>query len=860
MITGGSRTNLVGGGPIPQEGRLEGTSVPEILWALARQQHTGALVVDCKGYRKVLYLRDGKLVFAASTDPEDRLGAFLLRRGEIALKNLLVASPKVTFGRRLGQILVDMGALDEAALVRAVRDQVQDITLSVFNWKEGVWRVSRACLPIDESIRLDQETADLILTGVRKIEDWSWVRRKIGTRRTVYRTVSGAENREDLHLGMTERAILEFLARPCRVEALCRSGIAPVFDLCRLLIGLDLLGLVERYRPSVDGEVGFSPGEGSLECGGAADLLLRLGDRGFSGAVRLFREEKEGCLFLNKGRITFVCQSDNQWIAFSRLNQVKTPEGNQAAFCCLGGLEGHGLLGGGEAGDTLRSSHEESLRMARNLVFWNEGEFLLEEGTGCPAGPVIDLSVEELIATSWDQVESWNRVWSRLGRQDTVFRLRPDYLDRLDRMTLWPALWDLVAVLREPASLQDILALRPGGDFETCRLLCALEDIKVIERTVMESVSPGRVEHPSGAGLEPLPPSYSETLTAEPSPMVQPADTARDLAPELFPAKEETAGPPEWMAPPEPGEPPESAEEPVALFEEEGLQQVEEEVPPEPGPVSTVDFGALLEQSETTEGSREWWSELNEPNGSLGSPILAADQSGENLVELNLEPEDEPIELPEAQPLASEEPGPVTLEAAALEMAAEDEAVPDSSTETKAEAEPEPEPEPEQELIQEPAREEAQETTTQAEVEHPLESGPVSEPVAQELQPTRPVTEEEPEPELEIPEELLAKVQRFNRRHAVVFMHLRQEMGAGARNLVLACIRRLGSEGVVFEGMAPDREGQFETLTLAGKILRRGSDPEHMEALIQAEIGLIRDLVSSTRLEAIVRGLAAESY
>lgn len=880
VTTGKAISTLASGGPVPAEGRLEGTCVPEILWALGCQQHTGALVVDRRGFRKVLYLKEGRMVFAASTDPEDRLGAFLLRRGELSLADLIAASRGVTYGRRLGQILVEGGILDEPALRRAVRDQVHDIAQSVMSWREGAWRISRACLPVDETIHLEVDLAGLILDGLRRDQDWAWIRERVGTRRTVYRTRPGISP-ENRNLGSIENAVLDFLARPARVEAFLRSGIAPAGDLCRLLAGLSMMGMVERCTPSVEGVVGFSPGEGSLECGGAADLLLRLADRGFSGAVRLFHQETEGCLFLKGGRVGAVCLLSGP--AFPVPPRGPEPAAQGLPSCCLGGMPGAGVLSAGAEGEGRRLAAAEALRAALGLVFWDQGEFLLEEGDSCPSGRTLDLSVEELIATAWEQTRSWTQVWSRLRSAETVFRLRPDYLDRLDRFELWPALWDLVAALRDPAPLRDLLGHPGRPDFETCRLLCGLEQIKVIERAP-ELERAGSDLFPA-AGLEPLPDSYAVDLTFEPE-----AETAAELAPELFREDGETGPPPPWLqeTPAEPEAARPAAEE-LAAAEEES-----ETVFPEAAEskVTTVDLGALLENPAAAEGSSEWWSDLNRPaaeEGRLeeGSPEPEA-EAGESWAK---EPVDEPfapeepppaVEESEGDPSASVITGPIAAgeflsgafppaEEAVLPEAAgllpplvPEEAGPvsrndeppgpeEAAVSTPAEAaqpipEPAAVPEAEPGVAEEPAPGAALETGPEDEVPPEAASGIDAAPLLPD------------EPEPEVSEALLAQVERFNRRHSVVFTHLRLEIGAGARNLVLACLRRLGDEAAAFEGLTPDREGQFEAAGLARNLARCRMSAEHLEALIQAEVGLVRDLVSPTRLEAIVRGLASLSY
>src|SRR4029453_6486621 len=87
-------------------GRLEGISVPDLLWNLCRRRSTGVLHLTARGITKKVYVDAGRIGFAASGDPNDRLGELLLREGVIPLDQLERAISQLSSGRRLGAILV----------------------------------------------------------------------------------------------------------------------------------------------------------------------------------------------------------------------------------------------------------------------------------------------------------------------------------------------------------------------------------------------------------------------------------------------------------------------------------------------------------------------------------------------------------------------------------------------------------------------------------------------------------------------------------------------------------------------------------------------------------------------------------
>src|SRR5262245_17913039 len=89
------------------EGRLEGLSVPDLLHEICLPQTTGILTLSRGEVSKILYVKNGQLVFAASNVPEDRLGETLLRDGVIGYSQLETAIGYMGGGKRLGSILVE---------------------------------------------------------------------------------------------------------------------------------------------------------------------------------------------------------------------------------------------------------------------------------------------------------------------------------------------------------------------------------------------------------------------------------------------------------------------------------------------------------------------------------------------------------------------------------------------------------------------------------------------------------------------------------------------------------------------------------------------------------------------------------
>jgi hypothetical protein len=152
------------------QGQLQDLPVSDILQHLRHAKATGILTLVSGGARKAVYLRDGRVVFASSNLPNDRLGEMLLRDGKISVEDYDASIKAISKGKRQGKALVEMGALSPKDLWAGVQFQVREIVNSVFQWDEGSFQFEQSTLPDQERITVDLDARDLILTGIRGVD------------------------------------------------------------------------------------------------------------------------------------------------------------------------------------------------------------------------------------------------------------------------------------------------------------------------------------------------------------------------------------------------------------------------------------------------------------------------------------------------------------------------------------------------------------------------------------------------------------------------------------------------------------------------------------------------------------------
>ena len=164
-------------------GDLSKTPLPEVLQTVHHYRVPGVLVVRRGEVEKKIYIWNGDVIFATSSDREESLGNSLLAQGRLTPQQfdesvrLLLAARSAEQTRRHGAVLVDMGMLPPEELFAAVTQQVRDILYSVFDWEEGEVTFSVGRFRTDEIIQLEIPTRQAIVAGVNSVRD---ARRLVG--------------------------------------------------------------------------------------------------------------------------------------------------------------------------------------------------------------------------------------------------------------------------------------------------------------------------------------------------------------------------------------------------------------------------------------------------------------------------------------------------------------------------------------------------------------------------------------------------------------------------------------------------------------------------------------------------------
>jgi len=177
------------------KGDLSQTPLPEVLVTIHRYKAPGVIECARENETKQIFIDEGNIIFATSTNVDDSLGIRLLKQGLITRAQFdeSVVRLKESGAKRQGVILVEMRAIEPKQLFVSVKEQVQDVVWSVFEWADGVVSFQPGRERAQEFIKLNIPTRQAVIQGVRRIVDARALVGRMGKKATILEPVADAD-------------------------------------------------------------------------------------------------------------------------------------------------------------------------------------------------------------------------------------------------------------------------------------------------------------------------------------------------------------------------------------------------------------------------------------------------------------------------------------------------------------------------------------------------------------------------------------------------------------------------------------------------------------------------------------------
>jgi Domain of unknown function (DUF4388)/FHA domain len=251
------------------EGNLARFEIPDLLTFLNMARRTGVLVLEHPEQETKVFFRDGKPIFATSTKEELRIGAMLVRQGKVEASQLagLLGKPRAP-GQRIGEVLLSEHVLTPEELASFLKVQVSEVIFDTFQWRQGVFTFWDNIPPPATAVTLEMDLQNLVMEGVRRIDDRSRLSELFPDLNMVAEAVANPERvKVAVTLTPEEWRVLFLVDGRRSLSEICRlSGASDELQTLQILYNLVVANLVAVVPPlpgppSAAEEPAIKPGE-----------------------------------------------------------------------------------------------------------------------------------------------------------------------------------------------------------------------------------------------------------------------------------------------------------------------------------------------------------------------------------------------------------------------------------------------------------------------------------------------------------------------------------------------------------------------------------------------------------------------
>lgn len=224
---------------------LSEKALPEMLSAIDRFRVPGVIEVSRAEVVKRIYLREGSVLHASSSDLRDSLGAFLLRCGKLteeqynATNDLLSEQDK-----RYGVLLVEQGLLSPSEIYHAIRKQIEEIVWSLFYWQDGEVTFSIGDFEASQRVHIQLPMRQVILNGIKRAPNAKALVARLGRKETVFEPCYQTEEVIEAALESADQRLLSLVDGRRTLYEICTHGPYSAAENAKLMYAFHVLQLV----------------------------------------------------------------------------------------------------------------------------------------------------------------------------------------------------------------------------------------------------------------------------------------------------------------------------------------------------------------------------------------------------------------------------------------------------------------------------------------------------------------------------------------------------------------------------------------------------------------------------------------
>jgi hypothetical protein len=230
-------------------GNLAETPLPEMLYTIDRFRIPGIVEAKHDGVIKRVFVRDGYIVHASSSDRSDSLGDYLERLGSVEPEQLAkIKKERDSSSKRFGVLCIERGILSPVEVFEFVRAQIEGIVWSLFYWHEGEVTFGIGALTDEEMIQIQLSIGQVVVQGIRQAPDAKPLVARLGDKDTILEPSYRLEDLIELCLDTDDYRLLSMVDGKRSLYQLLNEGPRTPPENAKVLYAYQAWNLVRRQR------------------------------------------------------------------------------------------------------------------------------------------------------------------------------------------------------------------------------------------------------------------------------------------------------------------------------------------------------------------------------------------------------------------------------------------------------------------------------------------------------------------------------------------------------------------------------------------------------------------------------------
>lgn len=252
-------------------GDLSQTALPEILYTIDRFQVPGVIEASREGVSKKVYIKEGNVVHATSSDREDSLGNYLQRSGVLSPEIFAeTMAERERTNKRYGVLLIERGVLSPGEIYRAIRKQIEAIVWSLFYWQDGGVIFSIGDFREPDAVKIQLPMRQVILQGIKRAPNAKALVARLGRKETVFEPCYRMEDLIELALDADEYRLLHLVDGRRSLFEVCTQGPHGAAENGKVMYAFQVLQLIRAAvagaeQERLEGTLGTGAGTGAIK-------------------------------------------------------------------------------------------------------------------------------------------------------------------------------------------------------------------------------------------------------------------------------------------------------------------------------------------------------------------------------------------------------------------------------------------------------------------------------------------------------------------------------------------------------------------------------------------------------------------